>query len=76
MAVKREATPQGASSFLAAVFEQTEHHLDIFQSLSDFVEGVKTHQGAPSSKQRCACSACGLCPIRSCAICWLSIQDS
>ena len=47
MAVRREATPQDASSFLARVFEKAGHHLDIFQSLSDFVEGVATHQGVP-----------------------------
>ena len=58
MAVRREATPQGASSFLARVFEKAGHHLDIFQSLSDFVEGVATHQGAHSFQTRClACSA-------------------
>ena len=47
MAVRREATPQDASSFLARVFQKAGAHLDIFQSLSDFVEGVATHQGTP-----------------------------
>ncbi|CAK0786938.1 hypothetical protein CVIRNUC_010152 [Coccomyxa viridis] len=47
MAVRREATPQDASSFLARVFEKAGHHLDLFQSLSDFVGGVANHQGAP-----------------------------
>ena len=47
MAVRREATPQDASSFLDRVFQKAGTHLDIFQSLSDFVEGVSTHQGKP-----------------------------
>ena len=60
MAVRKEATPQDASSFLAMVFEKTGQHLDIFQSLSDFVEGVKTHQGAPPSR------TCRVAPLDPC----------
>ena len=45
MVVKREATPEDASSFLSDVFQQTDNHLNIFQSLQTLAEGIASQQG-------------------------------
>ena len=45
MVLKREATPEDASSFLSDVFQQTDQHLNSFQSLTTLAEGIATGQG-------------------------------
>lgn len=49
--LRREATPQDASSFLSEVFTQTGHQLDAFQSLCTLAEGIATGQGAAEHLQ-------------------------
>ena len=45
MVTGREASPQDAHSFLSKVFQSTDQHLDAFQQLSAFFEGVVKQQG-------------------------------
>ena len=50
MVVKREATPEDASSFLSEVFQQTDNHLNMFQSLQTFAQGIASQQGKPTCR--------------------------
>lgn len=45
MVVKREATPEDAGAFLSEVFQQTDSHLDTFQSLQTLAAGIANHEG-------------------------------
>jgi hypothetical protein len=45
MVLMREPTAQEAGSFLADVFAQATHRLDLFQSLADFFDGVAKGRG-------------------------------
>lgn len=45
MVLKREAKPEDASSFLSDVFQQTDQHLNAFQSLTTLAEGIASQQG-------------------------------
>ncbi len=45
MVMKREATPEDAGTFLSDVFQQTDKHLDMFQSLQSLAAGIVNQQG-------------------------------
>ncbi len=45
MVTGRGASPQEANSFLSKVFQSTDQHLDAFQQLTTFFEGIINQQG-------------------------------
>ncbi len=45
MVVKREGTPEDAGSFLSDVFQQTDNHLNLFQSLQTLASDIVNQQG-------------------------------
>ena len=45
MVTGREASPQGADSFLSKVFQSTDQHLNAFQQLSALFEGIINQKG-------------------------------
>ncbi|CAL5229145.1 g12419 [Coccomyxa viridis] len=51
MVMKREATPEDAGTFLSDVFQQTDKHLDMFQSLQSLAAGIVNQQGAFNQTQ-------------------------
>ncbi|CAL5221153.1 g3292 [Coccomyxa viridis] len=51
MATGNEASPQEANSFLAKVFQSSGQHLDAFQQLTAFFEGIINQQGVFNQTQ-------------------------
>ena len=45
MVVKRQGTPEDAGAFLSEVFQQTDSHLNTFQSLQTLAAGIANQEG-------------------------------